>query len=81
MIEVPVQVVDRGGAPIRGLTAQDFTLFDDGERQDIKGFEVVDLATLSPTRAETRRAVEQLPAVARRHFLLLFDLRHQRVGA
>ncbi|MEM8994153.1 MAG: VWA domain-containing protein [Acidobacteriota bacterium] len=78
LIEVPVNVVDRAGAPIRGLTAQDFALFDDGDRQDIKGFEVVDLATLRPTRAETERAVAQLPAAARRHFLLLFDLSFAR---
>ncbi|MEO1083267.1 MAG: VWA domain-containing protein, partial [Acidobacteriota bacterium] len=78
LIEVPVNVVDRSGSPVRGLKAEDFTIFDDGERQDIKSLEVVDLSTLSPTRAETRQVIERLPAVARRHFLLLFDLSFAR---
>ena len=74
-IEVPVNVIGRDGQPVRGLTAEDFEIFDDGDRQTLTGFEVIDL---SSTEAETRRMetarVEQLGAGARRHFLLLFDL-------
>ena len=42
-IEIPVQVL-RGHEPVRGLAAEDFLVFDDGERREIVGFRVVDLA-------------------------------------
>lgn len=72
-VRVPVQVVDRQGRPVRDLTAADFQVYDDGDRQEIVGFEVVDLEILQP--GETRTEIERaLPPVARRHFLLLFDL-------
>lgn len=72
-VQVPVQVVDRRGQPVRDLTAADFQVYDDGARQEIVGFEVIDLDVVQPgeTRTEIDRA---LPSVARRHFLLLFDL-------
>jgi VWFA-related protein len=74
-VEVPVNVVGRDGQPVRGLKAEDFEIYDDGDRQTITDFDVIDL---SSTEAETRRLetarVEQLGAGARRHFLLLFDL-------
>ncbi|MEM1177639.1 MAG: VWA domain-containing protein [Acidobacteriota bacterium] len=78
LIEVPVNVADRNGQPVRGLKASDFEIFDNGKRQEIENMEVVDLATLAPTRAETQQVIETLPAVARRHFLLLFDLSFAR---
>ncbi len=55
-VEVPVNVVDRDGKPVRGLTADDFEVFDDGERQKITGFEVVDLETLDPAEPGGRPA-------------------------
>ena len=74
-VEVPVNVVGRDGQPVRGLTAGDFEIFDEGARQTITDFEVIDLAS---TEAETRRMdaqrIDALGAAARRHFLLLFDL-------
>ncbi|HYU36154.1 MAG TPA: VWA domain-containing protein [Thermoanaerobaculia bacterium] len=74
-VEVPVNVVDRDGQPVRGLTAGDFEVFDEGDRQTLSDFEVIDL---SSTEAETRRMdtqrIDSLGAAARRHFLLLFDL-------
>jgi VWFA-related protein len=74
-VEVPVNVVGRDGQPVRGLSAADFEIFDDGDRQEVTDFEVIDL---SSTEAETRRMeserIEELGAAARRHFLLLFDL-------
>ncbi|MEZ5332078.1 MAG: VWA domain-containing protein, partial [Thermoanaerobaculia bacterium] len=70
-VEVPVQVGSRGGRA--GLTAEDFTILDDGQRRPIEGFEVVDLRT-----AETGDAGDPggaaVPPAARRHLLLLFDL-------
>jgi VWFA-related protein len=73
-VEVPVNVVDRDGKPVRGLTAADFEVLDAGQRQKITGFEVVDLRTREPAEGAPAAPVEQqeVPA-ARRHFLLLFD--------
>lgn len=71
VIEVPVEVtVD--GEPLRGLTASDFEVLDGGKRQEVTGFEVIDLKTVET--GPGRPAAFQLPIVARRHFLLLFDL-------
>jgi VWFA-related protein len=78
-VEVPVNVVDRDGKPVRGLTAADFEVFDAGQRQKVTGFEVVDLRTREARddadgAGGTARpeALEDVPT-ARRHFLLLFD--------
>lgn len=72
-VQVPVNVVDRDGSPVRGLTPESFNIFDNGKRQEIVGLEIVDLEVIEPdqTRVEMERAV---PPAARRHFLLLFDL-------
>jgi VWFA-related protein len=69
VVEVPVQVV-KDGEPVRGLTANDFEVFDGRKKVPITGFEVLDLATAAPSSA----AAAQIPASARRHFLMLFDL-------
>jgi VWFA-related protein len=72
VVEVPVQVV-RDGQPVRGLTAADFEVYEGRKRQEITGFEVLDLA--APAGAAGRgKATDAVPAAARRHFLLLFDL-------
>ena len=47
VVEVPVNVTDRDGEPVRGLTAEDFEVFDDGKLQKITGTEIVDLQVLS----------------------------------
>ncbi len=81
-IEVPINVVGRDGKPVRGLTAADFEVFDEGDRQAVTNFEVVDLDVLTPQGKPTAAAVapvrdlsqEPLDSTARRHFLLLFDL-------
>ncbi len=72
-VQVPVNVVGKDGEAVRGLTVDDFEIFDGGQKRGIVDFEVVDLAVVEPgaTRTEIDRAV---PASARRHFLLLFDL-------
>src|SRR5262245_57434760 len=69
VVEVPVQVT-RDGEPVRGLTAADFELYDGRQKQTLTGFEAVDLATLGGDALATA----ELPASARRHFLILFDL-------
>jgi len=85
-VEVPVNVVDREGHPVRGLTAADFEVFDEGARQPVTHFEVVDLEALRPDQAPADVAAEGSGGVAtvgdvdavssavRRHFMLLFDV-------
>lgn len=79
-VQVPVQVVDRSGQPVRGLTAESFRLYDGNRRREITGFEAVDLelVTTGPTRTEIE---SRLPHVSRRHLLLLFDLSFSGVAA
>ncbi len=75
-VQVPVNVVDRDGEPIRDLTAADFAIEDEGRNRRLTGFEVIDLDLLQPGAAglPPSRLEMAIPAAARRHFLLLFDL-------
>lgn len=70
VVEVPVTVVDRAGNAVRGLTADDFELLDEGKRRQITYFETIDLAIPLEQREDP------LPPAATRNFLLLFDLSH-----
>ena len=70
VVEVPVQVI-RGGQPVRGLTAADFTVWAGKQQQKIVGFETMDVDALQAAGAP---AVNRLPSSSRRHFLFLFDL-------
>lgn len=65
LVEVPVTVT-KGDEPLRDLTADNFEISDNGKKQKITSFDVVDLGfgELEGT----------IPMAARRHFLLLFDL-------
>jgi VWFA-related protein len=75
IVEVPVTVVDRDGNPVRGLTADNFELSDDGKRVPIEYFEVLDL---SSTKASEESG--PLPRAATRHFLLMFDVANSAPG-
>lgn len=77
VIEVPVTVTDRAGNPVRGLTKEDFELYDDGKRVPIDYFEVVDMTTVT---AADPRPEAPLPPAATRHFLLMFDLANSSPG-
>ncbi len=73
-VQVPVNVYTRDGEPVRGLSQEDFEILDEGDRQEITGFRVVDLEVVAP---DERRVIETdygIPPAARRHFLFLFDL-------
>jgi VWFA-related protein len=70
VVEVPVQVV-RDGKPVRGLTRDDFEVYQGREKQAITGFEVLDLAAVPADQPEE---VRRMPMSARRRFVLLFDL-------
>jgi VWFA-related protein len=69
VVEVPVTVIDRAGNPVRGLTAANFEIVDQGKAREITNFESIDFA-----KSERDRAVSPLNPAARRSFLLLFDL-------
>lgn len=69
LVEVPVTALDRAGNPIRGLTKENFELFDAGKRRDITTFDTVDF-----TSGNGAKAISPLNPYARRGFLLLFDL-------
>ncbi|HVS12353.1 MAG TPA: VWA domain-containing protein [Thermoanaerobaculia bacterium] len=77
-VQVPINVVGKDGRPIRGLTAADFEILDEGRAQEIIAFEVIDLAELEPDPLRPSLADEAIPAAARRHFLFLFDLSFSR---
>jgi VWFA-related protein len=76
LVEVPVRVVDRDGKPVRGLSARDFTLSDDGRVQTIVGADAVDLA-----ENVKGGGVDPMLARARRRFLILFDFSFARPKA
>jgi VWFA-related protein len=69
LVEVPVSVVDAGGNPVRGLTAGNFEVLDNGTSRPISSFDTIDFAS-----AESVNATSPLNPAARRSFLLLFDL-------
>ncbi len=48
VVEVPVQVLNGAGEPVRGLTADDFEIYERGRKQKIVGFEVLDLTVEVP---------------------------------
>jgi VWFA-related protein len=68
LVEVPVTVVDRAGNPVRGLTAANFELFDQGTKRAIGNFDAIDF------ESEAVRSASPLNPSARRNFILLFDL-------
>jgi VWFA-related protein len=69
LVEVPVTVIDRAGNPVRGLTAANFEIIDQGKTREIASFDKIDFA--SP---DSMKATSALNPYARRSFLLLFDL-------
>jgi len=67
-VEVPVSVVGRDGNPVRGLTKDNFRLFDGRKAVAIASFETIDFSSPASLKANAGN-----PA-AHRAFLLLFDL-------
>src|SRR2546430_15940830 len=70
VVEVPVTVVDSSGNPVRGLTAANFELTDQGKKRDITSFDKIDFASAE----QPATAISPLNPAARRSFLVLFDL-------
>lgn len=69
-VEVPVTVLGKDGAPVRGLTKANFEIRDDGEKREIASFEEIDFAAAPDPSSR----VSPLNPASRRNFLLLFDL-------
>src|SRR5437762_9615605 len=69
VVEVPVTVVGRDGNPIRGLTAANFEVVDEGKKRPISSFDAIDFAT-----KDKAQALSSLNPEARRNFMLVFDL-------
>src|SRR5437870_3879732 len=69
VVEVPVTVVDSSGNPVRGLTAANFKLYDQGKEVPVTSGDTIDFAS-----KQSMSAVSPLNPAARRKFLLLFDL-------
>ncbi|HVG06772.1 MAG TPA: VWA domain-containing protein [Thermoanaerobaculia bacterium] len=70
VVEVPVQVIGSDGKPVRGLTADNFEVYEGRKKQSLVGFEALDLA--SRPAADGKGAAPP-PVAARRHFLMMFD--------
>lgn len=68
-VELPVTVVDRSGNPIRGLTAANFEIIDEGKKRAVAGFDTVDFASV-----DSVKNVSALNPAARRNFLIVFDM-------
>jgi hypothetical protein len=77
LVTVDAVVVDRTGAPVRGLTADDFLLYEDGQLQTVASFEAIDVAQAAPRpRPPIARVVasnEGERPLAGRSFVLLVD--------
>src|SRR3954447_20614003 len=67
-VEVPVNVVDRAGNPVRGLTKANFEIYDNKRRIETSAFETIDF-----TSQESLLKNANNPA-AHRTFLIVFDL-------
>ncbi len=76
VVEVPVTVVDTNGNPVRGLTAANFELSDNGTKRTISSFDKIDFAS-----NESVSAISPLNPSARRQFMLLFDLGYSSPNA
>lgn len=68
LIEIPVYVVDKQGNPVLDLKREDFTLYENGKKQKITHF-----ALIQNDSPEIASLARRYPA-AKRQFFLLFDL-------
>jgi VWFA-related protein len=57
LVRLDVSVLDKDRRPVRGLTARDFTVLDDGNPQPIVAFSEVDIPDAEPAAAEWMQQV------------------------
>jgi VWFA-related protein len=72
-VEIPVTVVDRDGAPIRGLKAENFQVVSEGKPRSVQSVDVVDFGA-DQAGNQSVNATSPLNPIARRNFLIVFDL-------
>jgi VWFA-related protein len=82
LVKVDVVVSDKTGNPVTGLKKEDFTILDEGQRQEIATFDVVKLPEAPPLgkgtppprpRVATNVVPKRLPG---RSFVVVFDNLH-----
>ncbi len=82
LVKVDIVVGNKAGDPVAGLKKEDFTIFDEGQRQDIASFDVVRLPEAPPAgkgalpprpRVATNVVPKRLPG---RSFVVVFDNLH-----
>lgn len=76
LVPIDVRVLDRNGRPVTDLTEKDFTIFEDGVRQDIRTFSAAALTPEAPAAASvkptlTREPGNDLKPQTRRIFLIV----------
>jgi VWFA-related protein len=71
VVNIDVVVRDRSGNPVRGLTKDDFELYEDGVRQTISNLYEVRRDDVAPS-AQTGEAQPEVPLELRQRRLLLF---------
>ena len=68
LVEVPVVVAEPGGRYVTGLTAADFTIFENGERQSVDFFaeteQPINVALVLDTSGSTRDRLERIKEAA-----------------
>src|SRR2546430_11309696 len=60
VVEVPVTVVDSSGNPVRGLTAENFELIDNGTKRQISSFDKIDFASTESVTARSEDHTSEL---------------------
>lgn len=74
LYQLQVNVQNKKGGPIKGLTAEDFQVRLDGKTQEIQTIEEISLESMvENNRWET---LDEIPQQARRVFVFFFDLRY-----
>jgi VWFA-related protein len=82
VVNVEVFVTDKDGNPVRGLTADDFTVYQDGDQVPISNFYTVEetrpaspppAAEAAPAAPLPSPVVEKVPAEQRLHLLVYVD--------
>ena len=75
LVTVDAVVFDRGGNPVQDLRAEDFTVREDGVRQQVTAFDAIALPPSPPTLQGRMRVStnEQRPDAAGRWFFIVFD--------
>jgi VWFA-related protein len=78
MVTVDAVVVDFEGRPIRGLTRDDFVLFEDGVAQEIAAFEAIEVAPAANDRPKRGAVASNAPRDIRlgRQMVVVFDEAH-----